>query len=701
MKLRYNARYATAAGVVALTLVGAYFRLVRLGVPALRADSLEFWRICQQPVTAAGIFTDWMNLLGISGQFPFPMAATKWFMDTFRLPVTFFGLRLPSALWGIATIPVAFGLGRRLCNARCGFLLALLFALNPFHIQMSREAYFYPPLVLGACMALWGSVWSVQSWKDRQQRAAGLPFSFYLLNLAGFFLLTYSQPTGWTVGLICGGCTVLAQILKSPSITQLKTWTSQAWFLIAGYVVTGLPLLFAPWALPQLRQITQGGIREASMKAVAVSTETFGGMMFKAATSFAWGATFPRALLTLAALVGGMVVIARCGRTRKHLLLLPILIIGGIISFMLAREQAGALFESRYVIGLLPAYLCMLALGLLEAPALLVRALKGNERTSGAVAAVVSVAASLLLLYPAHLCTAMTGQPTPYWDIVHWADKNLPRGTPVLVDRWFEPWNELRVHPPSNVVFTFTIPNEPVEVFLQKRWRDTARSFFARYPDAAYLEIAKEYWDVAGVGNWDWPRQYFAHHVGITNVAGVKLRELGLASRGDFYASTTNRLVVEIFYNTREDNILRMKREGRMLDCFFGEGWGFEKSGPVGFLRIQTSDFHDWRVLERTATLDIVNVGDASVVVRMVVRGIAVGSAKQVQITSDLKHTFGARQMDEWPIGPLELQPGINQLKLTDPLWDMARVPLLVDRVQVLPVTPAAATTNGAAPGGS
>ena len=129
MKPWSNERKVLAAGVVALTLIGAYFRLIRLGDASLRGDSLEFWRICQQPVTAAGIVSGWMSLMGMSGQFPFSMAVTKWFLDTFHLSVTLFNLRLPSAIWGIVTIPVAAAPdpGKTVFGCRTGFLFQLSF----------------------------------------------------------------------------------------------------------------------------------------------------------------------------------------------------------------------------------------------------------------------------------------------------------------------------------------------------------------------------------------------------------------------------------------------------------------------------------------------------------------------------------------------------------------------------------------------
>ena len=51
---------------VALGLIiaaGAYFRIARLEVASLRADTIHFWNICRSDITAWGIVTEWTKLL--------------------------------------------------------------------------------------------------------------------------------------------------------------------------------------------------------------------------------------------------------------------------------------------------------------------------------------------------------------------------------------------------------------------------------------------------------------------------------------------------------------------------------------------------------------------------------------------------------------------------------------------------------------
>jgi hypothetical protein len=243
----------------------------------------------------------------------------------------------------------------------------------------------------------------------------------------------------------------------------------------------------------------------------------------------------------------------------------------------------------------------------------------------------------------------------------------------VLVDRWFEPWNELRVHPSTNVFFAFTVPNEPLGTFKQVNWRETAKQFFTRYPDAAYLEIAKSFWDVPEIGPWTWPREHFAHHVVIADEAGLKLREWGLAIREDFYAANTNRLVVELFYNTQQDILARAQAEGKPVMVLYGPGWKYTK----------TNDYRDWRMLEDRAELLIFNLTDQTLGVKVKVFGVAAGGTKRVDFGTEVIQTFEANKPIQWEIGSIIVPPGRNLLRMQDRLWQLARIPLLVGDVGI------------------
>ena len=63
-------------------------------------------------------------------------------------------LRLPSALAGIATVPVAWAIGRELAGRRAAVVCAALVAVNPLFVWYSQEARAYALFVLMAALAM-------------------------------------------------------------------------------------------------------------------------------------------------------------------------------------------------------------------------------------------------------------------------------------------------------------------------------------------------------------------------------------------------------------------------------------------------------------------------------------------------------------------------------------------------------------------
>ncbi|MEI6150308.1 MAG: hypothetical protein WCS01_14505 [bacterium] len=189
----------------------------------------------------------------------------------------------------------------------------------------------------------------------------------------------------------------------------------------------------------------------------------------------------------------------------------------------------------------------------------------------------------------------------------------------------------------------------------------TGEAFFHKYPDAAYFEIAKSYYDRPEVGSWDWPEHYFSQRVGITNEAGLKLRRLGLAAREDFYAANSNRMIVTVYYNTREDILKKAREGGQTTVVLYAAGWGYTKL----WRQIQ-GDFRDWRVLEKESTLDVYNLLDAATNRTVVIRAVSLNGGKRVRASTGAEFRFPQGQIIEWRVENVGLKPGRNSLTLSD-----------------------------------
>ncbi len=99
-------------------------------------------------------------------------------------------MRLPSAVFGAATIPAVFVLGRYLFNRRVGWIAALVLSIHPLHVFYSREARVYTLLLLLVVLLLWTLLQALRTDHIRWWIATGgLLATITYCHFYGLFLL--------------------------------------------------------------------------------------------------------------------------------------------------------------------------------------------------------------------------------------------------------------------------------------------------------------------------------------------------------------------------------------------------------------------------------------------------------------------------------------------------------------------------------
>jgi 4-amino-4-deoxy-L-arabinose transferase-like glycosyltransferase len=138
MRKRGCLRNKSVVIILVITLAAAYLRLANLGVPSFWVDELDFVDAAKSMLRVGEPLLD-------SG-YPYPRAPLQTYslMASFKLfGVSEFSSRLPSAIFGILSIPLIFIIGRGLFNERVGLLSALFLAVSPFAIGWSRGCRMY------------------------------------------------------------------------------------------------------------------------------------------------------------------------------------------------------------------------------------------------------------------------------------------------------------------------------------------------------------------------------------------------------------------------------------------------------------------------------------------------------------------------------------------------------------------------------
>jgi hypothetical protein len=632
--------WAWLAGL-AILAVGSYLRLTLLYTGTMGSDVMEFFKICQTGVSPAELM---LNAPKHIGELP-PLwfAAHNWFLQTFGLEATFGNVRLLDALTGILTILAAFGAGTAAGGRRTGLLTALFVALQPLHVQLSRECYFYSGLVLACFLGLW----SVLRLAARLARSAAPDVGFYVLALSGFFVLTSAHTSSWSFAAVL---VVAWYVLLIPAVWHKRMALRHLIGFTLALFFAGLPVLLSSWGLQYALSLTFGERGAYWANVFGEQDRNFFLTTWQMISSYLMGRGGIRTVASLLLLVGGIWTCARAWKTDRQLRAFASFGVGAFVLLAFLHARSAFPVENRHYSSLFPILAIGVSLGLVRWADLAAAKWKASPVLAKLPLAAPPVLVIALLGWPAWLSSQQDFSP-PFRAISDWADSRLPPGSVVLCDRWFTPWNEFRINPSTNVTYTFTIPSEPIQTYTDSRWRDTAKQFFAVNPLAAFFE-QKVYW--ARLGPWTWPQENFARQEVFEDKAAARLDAMGLYYRARPMDYPREWIPLVMYYNTEEDLVARAQQAGDRLLCLFGPGWQYTK----------TQDYRDWYVLQEEAIVVVHNLTAEPVSASVEVTGTAVQGPVTVMVQAGVTGAFQPNQIQSVRLGPLQLQPGRNEIRL-------------------------------------
>jgi uncharacterized membrane protein len=216
----YSHRFLILLGVI--TLIGVFLRFYHIGTESLWYDETASIYSAEKSIYV---------LLGGSLQWhrnpPLHFLALKYWIDLFGDSET--AVRSLSAIFGIASIPLMFFLGRKLFSSRAGLIASFLVMISYFLIRFSQEGRNYSMLVFFTLLSFYFLVQIIQS-HDIGKRH----FVFYFITNT---LLVYTHYYGLFVIAAQFFFFILArnQVMN----TRRYFWYAQ--------IATGVA--FFPWAL--------------------------------------------------------------------------------------------------------------------------------------------------------------------------------------------------------------------------------------------------------------------------------------------------------------------------------------------------------------------------------------------------------------------------------------------------------------------
>jgi hypothetical protein len=635
--------------VAALVALAVALRLAFLGDSPFRADTMEFYKMAlrNQDIFQLWANPPWLNQIPLSETWTLLLVR-------FGLPPTPFVVRLPFALMGIGAVVLVWAFARRWFGRGAALSALFIAALNPYQLYYSRTAYHYSGVVFWSLLAFI-AFWRLKETMQAGRRPKELDLFFWFAAAA---LACLTHMSTWAVtafqGLFLG---ILGWRTVAPGSDRRR--------FLAGFVVGGLAVaaVMARWILRAVGMLVNDTEQIGSNAA---------GEFLRLLPAYLAGETVPAiALLAiLAALVA--LAIAKTRRTVPRFASLAWIGVAHVLVVMLYVAAAGGgLAKIAYFSAIWPHVVLVLGVG-----AFLGAQTFANAPARRATLALLAAGYAALVAAPDWAILRIEGKPTPYYKINQWVLDNLPENTPVLLDRWYEPWNELAIHNAPNIPYTFTVPDEPLDNYLANNWPATAEQFFAKYPDAALIRVCETRY-AGKAPPWTFPDTYFARMARITNDPAMTLRHFKIFPGEEYSAADTNRIIVPIYYNTLEDLQAAAIRRGESALRLFGEGWEYAKPGW------QAGHFEDYRIMRQSATVHWHNVTSAPLRGHMEIFAASAEKPKMVSVGGTAK-AFSPNRLEPWTI-PLVLEPGHTPVAFRS----STPAPLFVADIRWVPAPPA------------
>jgi len=642
-------------GLLALVIIAAWLRFSDLSKAPFRADELNMYTTVERGASVVDLWKNppWMNQI--------PSAETLALISSrfFHEAQPEFAVRFPFALAGWLTVLLCGIIAAKWFNWNAAILTWTWMAVNPFHVYESREAYYYALLMFASAGGSFITVTMLHGILEKKNPSRKLWIFWIVWILAG----CHSHMSFWIFAAIQWVC------LLFMGVRHLKGNENYAYFLRSIAVATVVIAVFMiRWVYRAIKEIMDVADRGGHL-----GEELFW-VLPRLLPMYAGGVNWVGIMLVLFVLVVFVLSWRLCWKDNTYRMLSLLLWGGLVVSLIYVMLVGGGKAKFTYFASYWPLFIIWASSSLAAGAERLGR----RNLHAKPVFIFIILLLLLFLLGEASLnIKNLEGKPTPYRVLQRELDARLPTGSVVVVDRWYEPWNEMAVHAPTNVFVTFTVPDEPYEAFVQNRWRDVTRQYIEQGHAQGYILLTRNHHRREGV--WDWPAQYFARSFAVTNQGGLWLRKHGFAPTGDFYDDHTNRLVVHVYYDLPEDRIARARAEGKASLVITGPEWNYMKPWQ------QTGQFQDYRVLADTASLDLYNLTGKSAPFELALVGVAIQGAKDVKVGSNQIIRFPPDRMVKQRV-PLTLEPGSNSVVLADAQGAASRSRLLVARFSLEPV---------------
>lgn len=314
-----------------IIVAGSFLRLTGLRRQSLWFDEIDVVVRAQRPLSDV---LDTFTATGENGPV-YNLFLWAWIQIA---GISEIAVRFPSAVAGSIAIPLVYLLGRRVAGQTAGLIAAFLLAINPYHVWYSQEAKMYAFVVV---MAILSSLALVEALRRNRTKQ-------WVLYVVITTLMFYTHVT-----------TVLVFVAQVTFVlATLSTWRDRLkpWLLsVAALTLPYIPIALWAW------QVVGGGARTWQPEVTLWEAVRIVGIKFAANRSELVIEERSALIFAALALIGAVALAMRRRLNESGVLLIALTVVPVLGIYLVSIRNS--VFSDRYVIVALPAYLILVAVG--------------------------------------------------------------------------------------------------------------------------------------------------------------------------------------------------------------------------------------------------------------------------------------------------------------------------------------------------
>ncbi|MCB1071373.1 MAG: glycosyltransferase family 39 protein, partial [Kiritimatiellae bacterium] len=567
--------------------------------------------------------------------------------------------RVPAVIWGSLAIPALMMAIRRLVSAPVARITGLLYAGLFFPVFYSREAYYYAPLMLFACLALLGLAGVMTT-----ERKRGLWLALWLVSLAA---ATLTHITGVLLCLGHGAGLALAPLLcrsgeKSIS-TQARHWARLSPLVL----ISALPLV--PFLAIRMAHPGQQGVSGAP---------AFWMVLYDMIGKQFLGVSPVAGVAGVVLFIVGLIALVRANERSR-----AIAVAMGVVILATLLGSLSTQYSSRYFTAASPGVVLIFATGLQW----IGERLAGNrpawrDRMGLVLAgAVVSLQLGLFHL-PAYQLEAKARN---YGGMARWLIAHMPPGTPYLLESAYDIRFLGQYHQTPGLIPATPYTHGPGPAEMEKL-RTIQQNFMLQFPEAPFVEAARHGTEFnAQVPVWTWPHEHFRERADLWNKPLERLVKRGIWPQIHAAGMPDIEYHTVIWYNTPADNLQIALEQGEGVTTRYPAPWSVAQVAQGVYMRVHPPG---------QARIELNNLTGESLSGRLVVEGaMASRNAVPVEYRIDgtplSRDTFSPGSTRISSTAEFSLSPGSHELSLSTPSGMDQRIQaMLIKQIRFEPSPP-------------